>query len=178
MRLVLLICAVVLILPGALRADMIVELDLNGSLGDGPDSASVAAGDSVQVDVWIIGDDFVMDIFGIYVVDNGLLDMMGAEIALPGTWVSLILESGDTVMVGAANQSNEPPSGPSLQVMSVLYRAEGVGTAALVVDLERSCYGYFEADERFTGYVGAVVEIVPPTSTGSRSWGSIKTMFR
>jgi hypothetical protein len=62
--------------------------------------------------------------------------------------------------------------------MRVLYRAEGVGTAALVVDLERSCYGYFEADERFTGYVGAVIDIAPPTSTEDRSWGSIKSLFR
>jgi hypothetical protein len=178
MRLVLLICAVVLVLPGALRADMVVELDLNGSLGDGTDSAAVALGDSLRVDVWIVGDDFVMDIFGIYVVDNGLLDMLEAEIALPGTWLGLVFESGDTVMVGAANQSNEPPSGPSLHVMRVLYRAEGVGTAALVVDLERSCYGYFEADERFTGYVGAVIDIAPPTSTEDRSWGSIKSLFR
>jgi hypothetical protein len=179
MRLVLLICAVVLVLPGALRADMVVELDLNGFLGDGPDSVAVALGDSLQVDVWIVGDDFPIDHFAICMTDDDLLDVLGAEIVLPWPWVPWhVYENGDTIVVAAHILNHPCEPGPTLHGARVSYRAAGEGNAPIEVDLKRSRYQCFDPSYSFTGYIGAVVEIVPPTSTGSRSWGSIKSLFR
>jgi len=164
-------------------ADMLVELDVDSQVGNGPDTIVVTPEDSVVTDVWIVGDDWgpsVFWYFGIYVVDNGALDFLGGEILLPPPWQSdPIAESGDTVFVWAYDLTLQGDPGPALKVARLLYRTaneEGIGT--LGVDLAESFYMLYFATWRFTSYVGAQVVIEGTTGTDRTTWGAIKTLFR
>jgi len=175
----------VLFLSGAaLAQDLAVELDLDGTTGNGPDTVLVDPGDSVQVDVWVVYDNEPgyenWLYFYIYLTDNGLLDLLGADMVIPPPWeTAYVTENGDTVLVSAWDPAFPFGADPPLRVFSVHFGAlQGSGVALLDVDLERSLWSYWETPERFVRYVGSVVVIGEPTSAKQSSWGAVKGLFR
>jgi len=165
--------------------NLMVELDLDGVTGNGPDTILVAPKDSVVVDVWVVWEGEAQhagwDGFQIFIVDNGHLDFVDAELLMPSHWVpGTISESGDTVWISAFDFIFSGSPDPPQQVFIVLYQASlESGIASLGVDLEWSnwsaTWGPLVA---FTGYVGATVVIDEPTSTEQTSWGGVKRLFR
>ncbi len=170
-----------LFLAYPLSADMIVELDLDGQLGNGPDTIAVSPGDSIAVDVWIKGDQFggFFWSFGCYLIDSGVLDLIDAEV-FPLTWTPLpITETGDTVFVSAWDPWLSGVPGPTLQAASVTYEvAAESGFGILKTDLSRSFYMIYGFTATFDDYVGAHVTIQGTTGIEESSWGDIKQLFR
>lgn len=176
----ILLASTILVCP--LSADMIVELDVDGQFGNGPDTLIVSQGDSLIVDVWIEGDGFGQSFgsFGVYIVDNGALTLTGGEI-IPPSWSPLvpISETGDTVIVAAYDPFLVGLPGPSEHAASLVYEvAAESGIGSLEVDLTRSLYAVDFSFASFDGSVGAHVEIQGTSAAGESSWGNVKQLFR
>jgi hypothetical protein len=168
--------------PALAQIDLAVELDLDGTIGNGPDTVYIDPGDSVLVDVWVVevgGPWYTWwNFFGIYIVDNGLLDSLKAEMVLPPNWDGISYEHGDTLYVFAVDLAFLSDPSPPTRVYALAYGAfQGSGAAFLDVDLDRSFWGPFEFYP-FVGYVGAVVVIGEPTRAEQSSWGAVKRLFR
>ncbi len=176
---ILLLASTILLHP--LLADMIVELDLDGQIGNGPDSLYASLGDSLIVDVWIQGDGFGNGFwfFGCVILDNGALDLVEGDILLSLPWTPLpITETGDTVLVSAFAQVPGLP-GPLLHAATLIYEvAAESGFGNLDVDLTNSFYMIWNFTARFDNYVGAHITIQGPTGIEESSWGEVKNLFR
>ena len=154
---------------------------MDGQFGNGPDSLIVSHGDSLIVDVWIEGDGFGPDFigFGVFIVDNGTLDLVTGEV-YPSSWTPLpITEDGDTVYTGAFDMSLSGIWVSPFHAASLVYEvAAESGFGSLEVDLINSIWHDNFAIVTFDGSVGAHLEIQGTSATGESSWGDVKQLFR
>ncbi|MBM3321750.1 MAG: hypothetical protein FJY73_13890 [Candidatus Eisenbacteria bacterium] len=167
---------------GPISAEMLVVLDMDGELGNGPDSVFVEPQDSIAVAVWLVGDLLGADFYGfaVFVVDNGPLAFLGGEILTPAPWVSDLSENGDTVSIVAMHPTlGGSPEGTFLVAILQYVAAAEETLGELGVDLARSGFAVdFGPTCFFDDFVGAKIMIGGNTATEQPTWGAIKTLFR
>ncbi|MFH1681687.1 MAG: hypothetical protein ABIH26_13730 [Candidatus Eisenbacteria bacterium] len=120
LRLCLLVGMAIILLPGAKDAhsEWSVELDLDGTLGNGPDVAFFTPGDFVIMDVWAKGETAILG-FEVALCDTqNLLDLVWRDFYLPDSWNDtltigddcIILSGHDRVLTGVRPGAGQKPS--------------------------------------------------------------------
>ncbi|MBM3321533.1 MAG: hypothetical protein FJY73_12745 [Candidatus Eisenbacteria bacterium] len=175
--------ALVLIWPLAARGqDFGVEVDLDGQLGNGPDTVVVGAGDSVTAEVWIEDHDGMIIYLLVRLCNHDrYLSFTSGTYMLWGTWEGQPIVADSECVTFEAITFSEPGP-PAYHVGSATYTAAVEGaTAELSVDLEGSlyCNGELVCDQ-FAYAVRAYVRVEPgePTASEQPTWGTIKGLFR
>lgn len=167
-----------------------VELDLDATLGNGPDAVAVANGGTVTCDVWIMGPEDIVDADITVCNPGGALTYSSTSYAgLPGAWLSKSpVPSGNCVKVGAFDGGENPgfaPAAPPFLLATISWTATTDDTCVeLEADISStSVSNYTRADFQFFGYssaVGAYAEIGAGCVTGTEeeTWSAIKNLFR
>lgn len=173
---------IALLIPCSAIGNAVVELDLDGQFGNGPDTLYSSPGDTVEVNIWYV---------------DAWLQSFCVSLCSPENLTYVTSYPGPS----AGSQSpicpvTDPPENCQRftggyfaiccpdpgHIYSVLYEVvETQGSGGIDVDLESSCYGepsmFADRDQSFAGFIGAVV-IGEPTATDEATWGTIKTLFR
>jgi len=164
-----------------------VELDLDGTLGNGPDVINAQPGDTLAVNVWCTGEGYELVGFGIALCsDPNILGYSAFQVGLGGCWsYSLPVDLGDgcrqaSVLNGCFE--DEPPP---------LF----FGTAYYAVTTDNTC-DWVQVDSMNSGWLnsefvsGSFQSNVPAavlvnttedclsTATETTHWGAVKTLFR
>lgn len=171
----------VLVMPGAMAgADQWLELDLDGVLGNGPDTLEVGLGDVVEVDVWLSGGRTLMGFDLIVCNHDAVLDFQSAEYHTPGTWGDEpALETGEgCVGVATWAYAAEFLDQPVMPVTLAYWAVQDKAVAFLDVEAESSMVWYEDYSSSYiTNGVGAYVR-VGSVATSSSTWGMVKQLFR
>jgi hypothetical protein len=162
-----------------------VELDLDGTVENGPDTLLVATGDTVNVDVWVRGSGGEWDYIELVQVTlcnpDGALEYLGWTLGGDVAWClgthpwsnqdeECVTMRGD----GSFHFCGIPAPFLFAEVMFRVAGEEGFGE--VTVDLARSGW-WFGSEGYFVDGIGGVVEI-RPTSAERSSWTSVKALFR
>jgi len=157
-----------------------VELDLDGTVGNGPDTVSVNPGDPVSIDVWITGIGEPLVFFNVHVCNpGGELAFQSGSYSVPAAWYTEpLVETASCVEMAAWDPDFITVMPIPRLVGDLVYQVSQPGTTA---DLTFG-YAVFE-DQSFMGgtfqaTIGATVLIGGPTPVESPSWSSIKQLFR
>ncbi len=166
--------------PSLGHSEYVAELDVDGQLGNGPDTVSVGVGQEIWTSVWLHGP---QGLFGFEVVvcnPDHSLQYASATYNVPESWTMPPgwppYGCGD---LWAIDFTFSQPIALSWKIGEVRFVAAlDQSLAILNVILEESGWlstGY--ATGHVDDYVGAVVQ-VGSTATDESSWGAIKTLFR
>lgn len=158
----------------------VVEIDLNGVVGDGGDRETVRVGDTITADLWFVGGEPLVG-WGITLCGpEGVMEFVKAEYGTPEAWSNEtpVPRGPGCVYFGSANRTFVPLV-PPFRAVTVTYRAAAPAPLAdLVVDEERS--GWI-ARSFATGNVGGSVDatlVISPPPVPSPTWGKVKRLFR
>ncbi len=156
------------------------ELDLDGVVGNGPDTIQVAVGEIISVDVWVLGPTPIISA-GITLCNiDGALEFQGAASNLPATWtVSPMWVPGPCKSLSATDFSfSNPVSLPRLFHTFTYHAAVDQALASIRLDLNLS--GWMNSSLESGLFSSSVDGSVQIGSTGiSRiGWGKIKSLFR
>jgi len=180
MRLVPLLLAMTMMWNPA-RAEQIAEVDLDGVMGNGPDTVEVSTGDLVQVDLWLANGPDLIAFDCVVCEPLGILAFQNAQYHTVGGWIDMspaILGSGCTEL-GSADYGNSPIQQP-WAIVSLFYSvtaSEGFGEIA--VDTTNTTLWYSGITQGTVDVaVSSFVRVSPTTSTVQRTWSSIKSFFR
>jgi len=175
---VIALVAVLLVASGT-AAEQIVELDLDGILGNGPDTVAVLVGDDVPVDIWFIGDNGLLGWTAVICNPDGALEFQEVVYHTPDYWVqeppSFPLPGCvELYSSGGIEWEPQPLHGATITYHAAVDQAIG----ELVVNIEMSFYldtylNYGPPD----GSVPAFIRI-GPTAADRPTWGSVKRLFR
>jgi len=176
---------VIILSGGALEAQLYeLELDLDGVLGNGPDTAWVSQGECFDVDVWATGEGR-----GLYLVQatvcnvDEALDWCGWEVGPIAEECMLIdtltTVSGPCVTVLGNGGFLFCATSPPFLFATMTYMAAGDEVlASMTIDLGNSIW----IDDAYT--IGSFVDGISAfvqigtTAVVESSWGSIKNLFR
>lgn len=159
-----------------------VEIDLDGELGNGPDTMEVAVGDFVDASIWFVGGEDAAMSFNTIICADSALDYHSTVYETPSCMTTYPPEFPlpDCVSLAATDFCFSCYYQP-FELATVTYQAITEDfPVALEVDLANSSYFSCEIFESVTpdSTVDAYVRILPTTSTGRSSWGSVKALFR
>jgi len=161
-------------------AEQIVELDLDGVLGNGPDTIEVAVGAEVDVEVWLLGG-IALFSFDLTICNPGpTLIYQGMEYHAPAGWTVYPPEFpqvGCVRIVGvdfATIPFAQPAHAATITYLAVV---EGV-LAEIEVDTVSSWVtDFYLQPVPIDSTVIARIRI-GPTAADRPTWGSVKQMFR
>jgi len=167
-------------------AEQIVELDLDGVMGNGPDTVEVEAGDLLSVDVWFRGEPALLAWWVTICHPDGGLVLCDYEDYIPDSWTLTPLHAPfpDCDAAGATNFNFDclvmwQPT----RVLTIVYQAGSAGgpTSLVVDELESGWLDPCVSDQldwaTVDDVIGATV-LVGTTDTESPNWGSVKKLFR
>ena len=162
----------------AIGFDYGVELDLDNTLSNGPDTISASVGDTVSVDIWLTGSGINLFSFVICVCHlDGSLEFQEAIVDPPGFIPDPVTVASSCVTVGAKNYDVGVP--PPFFVGTLTYHATVDNSfGELIIDEESSHWDniLFETGQ-FEEIVEAFIQ-VGTTGTETSAWGVVKRMFR
>lgn len=160
-----------------------IELDLDGILGNGPDTLSATVGDYIDVDVWIFGEgeDLIGADFSICNA-NGSLEFQSFVPVDVASWSNWMGNTGPGCRkIQAGTFSGVPVLTVPFLHGVVTYRCAVDATiSSIAIDLDPLASDWFTsslARGPFDSFVGASV-IVGATAIEENDWGAIKTLFR
>ena len=174
-----LICAVGS--PRAAFPENSIEIDLDGVLGNGPDTLLAAVGDTVEADIWIVpapppGRFLILFVIPVCEQGGGLTFESGT---VQVDWDTVFVATAEScASFGGYDLSFDILDTPPFLAASSRYVVTGASSSHLSVDLENSEWDDDDFDIRqFDSFVGAVVQ-VNTTATTSVRWGQLKELFR
>jgi len=172
-------------LPAA--GEHVAELDLDGVIGNGPDTIDIEPGALFEVDAWITEGCGLNSIGLVFCNEDGYLDFVDAEYNYLSSWThnppDTMYVSGCVRMVATDWTAGCVGFFPPRRFATLTYlTADESAVSHLEIDGENSgWFGPCFCDPPYTGYfentTGAVIRI-GSTETRTDSWGSIKTLFR
>lgn len=172
---------------GTAVATEMVELDLDGVLGNGPDTLAVAAGDFVPVNVWFVGDGSLLA-FDMYICNpEGAMVFLELAYLTPGTWTNEDPEEapGGCVKFFSLDMGFDGMGQPAGVATATYWAAADNAIAEVAVgdgtEFLALLPGGGIASGAIDGSVSAFVRIGDPGSpTGTRetTWSSVKGLFR
>ena len=161
-------------------AEQIVELDLDGVLGNGPDTIDVAVGAEVDVDVWLLGGNPLFSFDLVLCNPGGTVEYQGTEYHAPPAWTVYPPEFSqiDCVRILGVDWSYEPFGQPAHTATITYWTTTEDAFAVIEVDSENSEVIYADLSlAPIDSTVRAHIRI-GPTATECPTWGSIKKLFR
>ncbi|MFH1279619.1 MAG: hypothetical protein ABIK65_14725 [Candidatus Eisenbacteria bacterium] len=166
--------------PATSAAQWFVELDLDGTVGNGPDIVDVEVNDYVDGDLWLYGPAGVYSFGFIICSFDGALEDEGFTYYIPEVWTfaPVIWNPGCYTVQATDFTFSEPIALPAM-LATIHYQAAVDQTIANIV---LQAGGYF--DTTFgSGSVDNVGDTLATvrigvTSTEKSSWGAVKGLFR
>ncbi len=169
-----------LLLADVVVAEQAAELDLDGILGNGPDTTSVPLGTTVEVDVWLVGGDPLWG-FQIMVCNaDGNLQFESVVYNTSPSWTNFPPEfpSPNCVTITAADFTSDPLPQPDMVATMIYTAIVDHSLAELSVDKDSSSVLYQDIVPRqIEVSVDAFVQI-GAIGTNQSTWGNVKTLFR
>ncbi len=155
-----------------------VELDLDGTLGNGPDTAFVSVGALVGVDIWVSGPASLYHV-QVMVCDASLqLHEFGIQSFPPPLWSADFIMTLCPVISLTDNTTSVPMILPA-KIGTITWEAVSEHPYA-ELSVEPASSGWFDTSFQwgsFSTSIGAGV-VVGLTGTESSDWGAIKGLFR
>ncbi len=157
-----------------------VELDLDGQMGNGPDTLSASIGDYIRGDIWVLGPTPILS-FGFTLCNlDGSLEHQGSVSNVPATWtVSTTGLPGHCMDLTATDFTFSDPVSLPWLFHTITYQAAVDQTlASLQIDLNLSGWLNTSLESGFfSSSVGGSVQI-GSTEVYGTEWGKIKSLFR
>lgn len=156
-----------------------VELDLNGTPGDGPDYVVAAVSDYITGDLWIHGPVALFS-FGVIICNyDGSLEFQGAAYATPAGWTNAPVAPGECVTVQATDFNFATPLVLPYMVATLTFHA---AVDQSIDDITFGDAGWLDINFMSgvmdnQGTLAGTVQI-GETSTEESSWGAVKGLFR
>ena len=172
------------LLPAAAWAQPFsVEIDLDNSVGNGPDLVCYSVSDYVTADIWITGQGAGILSLGVTICNYyGSLEFQGASYAIPvPPWTETPPSlQGPCVLMQATDFTfTQPILAPFLFATTTWHAA--VDNIVDDLDIDAAQSGYLDTSFNsgmFTNNVGGTVAIGVHAATEETSWGSVKSLFR
>ncbi len=169
--------------PGFAAAQLSVELDLDGVVGNGPDVNCADVSDYINVDIWITGTPLSLLSASVSICNNdGSLEFQGYQDAIGSPWTITPPQFGPCLVIQATDFTFSAPKTVPFLYGTATYHAAADGTLGeLTVDDNNS--GWFSANGGGTGFftnnIGVLFLIGGcDTATEESSWGAVKGLFR
>lgn len=162
--------------PHTLIAQNSLEIDLDGQLGNGPDTVHASISDTIDAAIWIVPTpgEFLWQ-FGVLLCETGDVLAFEEGIIEAVTEAEIVdIANGCPVLSGFHSFGWTPP----FHAATSRYTATSNGTSLLSIDLEISGWDSDDLFPRpFDSAVGAVIQ-VGTTATETTQWGQVKELFR
>jgi len=168
-----------LVAAPALAGTAVVELDLDGIFGNGPDLWMPANGDSVDVDVILYGDPPPANIcsFLISIRATGGVECVRCSYRTPAGWRTALPRNGDAMVLQGMDPTFLSPL-PIPAVLATLTLRAGASPSGsgLFID-DSSWYATATGNHIHPAVDGGAIEI-DALSSRDASWGVVKDAFR
>ena len=170
-----------LLVAAAARADTaVIELDLDGIYGNGPDHWMPGGGDTVDVDV-ILGGDTPManvSVFRISLRETGDVACIRCAYRTPDGWrTSLPRNDGAILLHGMDPTFQAPLPIPSVIATLTLRAGDAPAAGSALSILEGSWFATATGNRVYPSVEGGTIEI-DALSSREASWGVVKDAFR
>lgn len=161
-----------------------VELDLDGQLGNGPDVGAAAVGDTIAVEVWMVGEG--CGLLGSWFTlcnDSGSLNFIEITTDFEPPWIEEPpTVAGTCVSHLAIDFTFSAPIPIPFHHGTILYRvANEQPLSEIEIDSANGASGYVDfctgLGGTFEGGTGCTI-VVGATETETEDWGAIKNLFR
>ncbi len=163
-------------LPESSYAQNSIEIDLDGQLGNGPDTVFAAVSDTIAAEIWITPTPGVyLTQFGFFACESGaILTFEEGIIEVSADTASVEPDDSCVAFFAFAPQGLFPP----FLAATAKYSVMAGTTGSLSIDLEDTAWDNGDFDVRqFDSSVGAVVQVTT-TATETTQWGRVKELFR
>jgi len=154
------------------------ELDLDGVLGDHPDTGFVDFGDTMAVDLWLSGPNQIISFVATFCHDGDVLEYIDTEYTVDDYWTSLPPVVDSCVALESTNFTMAAPPPMPVHLATIRYRAAADNQLTDILIPEAGYYSIGFQTAMFEYPTECTFLISPPIEAAFPSWGSIKRLFR